>query len=107
MNLHEIKKSAAIKSNIFWIFMGIDLLICSIVAAFFAIGLVDGSVSSYNLDMWIGILVALSVVIAGGLWIKVMGYSVIGTVLLLILAIPGIICGFIILVTLVTNARWN
>ena len=67
----------------------------------------DGSVSSFNLDTWIIILVALAGILGGSLWLKKNSYPVIGIVLLLILAIPGVLYGFFILLTIVTNSSWN
>ncbi len=75
----------------FWIFWGIDALICTIVVVFFLLGLADKWVSSFNIGIWIAILAALAVIIAGSLWLKAVGHPVFGTTLLLFLAIPGIL----------------
>ena len=44
---------------------GWDALIALVFVVFFVWGLVDGSVSSFNLVLWIGILAALGGVLAG------------------------------------------
>ncbi|MCP4373166.1 MAG: osmoprotectant transporter permease [Deltaproteobacteria bacterium] len=94
------------KLRLFWVFFGIDGLICIIVVGFFFIGLIDGSVSSFNFGIWITIWAALAVIVAGSLWLKMFGYPVFGTILLLVLAVPGLICGLILFLTIVTNTSW-
>ncbi len=94
------------KLRLFWVFFGIDVLICIIVVGFFFIGLIDGSVSSFNFGIWITIWAALAVIVAGSLWLKMLGYPVFGTILLLVLAVPGLICGLILFLTIVTNTSW-
>ncbi|OQY29762.1 MAG: hypothetical protein B6244_02950 [Candidatus Cloacimonetes bacterium 4572_55] len=58
----------------FWIFLGIDALISAIVVVFFLLGLENRSISLFNVGIWIAILAALAVVIAGSLWLKAIGY---------------------------------
>ena len=91
----------------FWIFFGIDALICTIVAVFFFIGLGDGSVSWFNSGIWTTIWVVLTVIIAGSLGLKAVGHPVLGMILLLVLAVPGILSGFLLFLFVVTNSRWN
>ncbi len=91
----------------FWIFWGIDALISTIVAIFFLLGLSNGSVSSFNSGIWIAIWAGLAVIIVGSLWLKAVGYPVLGTILLLVLSIPGILYGLFILLIIVTKPRWN
>ncbi len=92
---------------LFWIFGGIDVLICIIVAVFFFLGLVDGTVSSFNIRIWITILAALAFIIAGSFWLKMLGYPGFGTMLLLVLAIPGLLYGLFILLVVITKTSWN
>ena len=91
----------------FWIFWGIDALICTIVFVFFQLGLADGSASSFNFGIWIAIWGALTVIIAGSLWLKTVGHPVLGTLLLLVLAVPGILYGLFIIVMIVTQTQWK
>ena len=88
-------------------FLGIDALICTIVVVFFLLGLANGSVSSFNIGLWIAILAVLAVIIAGSLWLKAAGYPGFGTILLLVLAIPGILYGLFIFLVAVTKTPWN
>jgi len=87
--------------------LGIDVLVCIIVVVFFFLGLTDGSVSSFNIGLWTAILGALGLIVAGGFWLKRAGYPGLGTVLLLVLAVPSLCYGLFIILILVTNSRWN
>jgi hypothetical protein len=96
-----------LKLWLFWVFWGIDALICAIAGVFFLLGLTNGSVSSFNIGIWIAIWAALAVILAGSLWLKAAGHPVIGTVLLLVLAIPGICYGLFVFLFTVTKSTWN
>ena len=82
-------------------------MICAVIMVFFFLGMVNGSVSSFNIGIWIVILAALAVIIAGSLWLKAVGHPGFGTMLLLVLAIPGLLYGLFILLVAVTKTPWN
>jgi len=86
---------------------GIDALICAIILVFFFLGMVNGSVSSFNIGIWISILAALAVILGGSLLLKIFGYPVLGKILLPVLAIPGLLYGLFIFLTIVTKTSWN
>lgn len=95
------------KSWLFWILWGIDALISVIIGSFFLLGLANGSVSSFNIGIWITILAALAVIIGGSLWLKKCRYPVFATLLLLVLAIPGLLYGLFMFLIIVTKTSWN
>ena len=95
------------KAWFFWILFGIDALICAIVLVFFLLGRANEAVSSLNIGIWIAIWGALTAIIAGSLWLKAVEHPIIGTMLLLVVAIPGILYGLFIFLTIVTKSRWN
>jgi len=90
--------------RILWVF---DAIIACIVVYFFTVGLVDGSVSAFNIELWLGILAGLAVVLGGSLWISGKGNPVGANFLLLVLAVPGLIYGLFILLVIITQPRWN
>lgn len=92
---------------LFWIFWGMDAVIGAIIVVFFWFGLGNGSVSSFNIGIWLAILAALAGILGGSLWLNRLGHPVWGTILLLGLAIPGLLYGIFIVLTLVTNTSWN
>jgi hypothetical protein len=91
----------------FWVPWAIDASIGVIALYFFAIGLADGSVSSFNIGIWIALLTALIIIIAGSLWLKAVGHPGLGSMLLLFLAIPGILYAAFLLIVIVSGSRWN
>lgn len=95
------------KSCVFWAFFAMDALIGAMAVGFFFLGLADGSVSSFNIGVWIAILVVPAAMIGGAFWLKAAGRPILGTILLLVLAAPGILYGVFIVTLLVTNSRWN
>jgi hypothetical protein len=74
---------------------------------FFFLGMVDGSVSAFNMGIWIAILAALPLILGGSLWLKMLGFPVSGGILLLVLAVPGLLYGLYIFLILVTKTSWN
>jgi hypothetical protein len=95
-----------VKLWLFWLFWGVDALICAIAVLFFLLGLANGSVSSFNIGIWIAIWAALAVILGGSLWLKTAGRPVLGTLLLLVLALPSLLYGLIILLFAVTKTKW-
>ena len=91
----------------FWILWAIDALIALVILYFFFLGLADGTVSMFNIGSWIAILAALAAVIGGSLWLRSAGRKAPATIVLLILAVPGILFALFFLVLLIANPRWN
>ena len=91
----------------FWIPWAIDAIIAAIVVFFFLWGLADGSVSAFNMELWVLILGGLAVVMGGSLWLRSIGRAGLGTALLWVLAVPGLIVGLFFLILIVGNPRWN
>jgi|SoimicMinimDraft_4_1059732.scaffolds.fasta_scaffold12686_2 hypothetical protein len=53
--------------------LGIDLLVALVVVYFFVAGFADGSVSSFNMSLWLGLLAAVAAAIGGGWVLKTNG----------------------------------
>lgn len=93
--------------KLFWTLYGIDALIAAIFVFFFLWGLEDGTVSSFNIVLWLGTLGALAGILGGG-WIlqsKGLRWPAIG--LLSVLAIPGFLVGLFFLALIILQPRWN
>ena len=91
----------------FWIAWAIDAVTGAIILFFFFWGLADGSVSSFNILIWIAILAALAVLLAGSLLLKTIGHPVLGMILLLLLAVPAVLCAFFLLAFIISGSQWN
>jgi hypothetical protein len=96
-----------LKLKLFWIFWGIDALICVIALVYFFLGLANGSVASFNIGIWMAGLAALTVIIVGSLLLKKHGHPIFGIVLLLVLAIPALLYGLFVFLFVVTGTTWN
>ena len=89
----------------FWILWGFDACIALVALYFFFIGLGDGSVSSFNMGIWLIVLGGLAVILVGSLWLKGMGKLPLAKGLLGILAVPGLLYVLFMLLVIVSNPR--
>ncbi len=95
------------RATFFWFPWSVAALVAAVVLYFFVAGVADGSVSSSNILLWMGILAVVTAVIGGSLWLRFAGRPVLGMLLTLVLAGPGLLAALFMLVVLITNPRWN
>jgi hypothetical protein len=86
---------------------GLDAVIAFVFVVFFFIGLADGSISSFNIGLWVVLLSGLAVILLGSLALRSSGYNRLATMLLLIPGVPGIAFALFFVAVLVFNPRWN
>jgi hypothetical protein len=91
----------------FRILFGIDALAAAVVLFFFLWGLSDGTVSEFNILLWLAMLGGVGAVLGGGLWLNAYGQRRLASVVLLILAIPTAMIGLFFLAMIVLQPRWN
>lgn len=91
----------------FWLLWGFDAAICLVVVAFFIIGINDGSVSSFNLALWLSILFGLTLVLGGSLRLKSRGRPRASRIVLWALAVPGMVFLLFFLILVLSSPRWN
>ena len=87
--------------------LGVDLLVALVVVYFFVIGLADGSVSSFNMNLWLGLLAAVAGTTGGGWLLNANGRRGAAIAVLSILAVPGVLYGLFVLLVIVAQPRWN
>lgn len=92
---------------LFRILLGLDIAAAAVVVYFFLVGLVDGSVSSFNMGLWLTILIGVAAVIGVGIALRRNGYPVWANLVLLVLAIPTLLYGLFLLVVIFSGQRWN
>jgi hypothetical protein len=73
----------------YWFLWGWDALIALVFVVFFVWGLTDGTVSSFNIVLWIGTLAVVGGVLSGSSWLRSSGRRRVALALLLALAIPA------------------
>ncbi len=87
--------------------MACSLGVAATALVFFTIGLADGSVSSFNIGLWLALLGGLAAIVWAGHALRGIGKLGLAIAVLAVAAVPGIVgCLFLVLV-LVTNSRWN
>ena len=91
----------------FWLIWSIAAIVAAVVLYFFFVGLADGSVSSFNMLLWLALLAGVGLVVIGSLVLRAKGKPHLGMVLGLFLAAPGLAFGVFFLVLISSHARWN
>jgi len=91
----------------FWIPWSIDLVVGVIAVYFFFIGLADGSVSSFNMGLWLAILCVLGGILAGSIILRSAARKRAAIALVTLLAVPSALIGLFYLLLLVAPVRWN
>jgi hypothetical protein len=81
----------------FWILWAIDAIIALVVLYFFFVGLADGSVSSFNMGIWVIMMLAVAGILFGGFMLMKYQYLFAAKLVLSILAVPGFLYGLMLL----------
>jgi hypothetical protein len=92
------------KLRALWIW---DAAVTLVFVVFFLIGLGDGSISSFNIELWFLLLAFLAAVLLGGFALQSSGYRRPAAIVLLIPGVPGLIYALFLVAVLVFNPRWN
>lgn len=82
-------------------------LTAAVAVLFFAIGLGDGSITSFNLGLWLGLLAVLGMSPWAGRALRARGRPALALAALAITAVPGLLAALFVLLLLVTQPRWN
>ena len=91
----------------FRVLLGIDIVAAAIAGYFFVVGLADGSVSAFNIELWIILLLALAAVFGAGLALRRAARPILANLALAVLAVPASLYGFFMLVVILSGAGWN
>lgn len=99
--------STARGSRAFAVVLACSVLTWLTLAAFFVIGIGDGSITSFNLALWLGLLCAGGLSIWAGRALRGRGKTALALAALSVSALPGLLAALFLLVVLVTQPRWN
>jgi hypothetical protein len=91
----------------FWVPWSVAAIVTALAVFFFLAGLADGTVSSFNIVLWLGLLGVTVGVTGASLWLRRAGRTGLAILLTLVLAVPGLLAGLFALLVIVTNPRWN
>ena len=89
------------------ILLTIDAILAATLLYFFFTGLEDGSVSAFNILLWLGLVGGMAAIIVGAYALKSKGRILAANLLLLVPAFPGTMFGLFILAALFLQPRWN
>ena len=91
----------------FWIPWSVSALVAAGFVVFFFIGLADGTVSSFNILLWLGILAVVGACTGGSLWLRKQGKVLPSILLAWVLAVPGFFAILMMLLLIILQPRWN
>lgn len=74
---------------------------------FFFIGLADGSVSSFNMTLWMTTLAGLAAILFGGYSLNKNGNTRTAKLVLSVLAVPASCFAVFFLIIIIAQPRWN
>ena len=92
---------------LFKIFYCLDAIVALIIFYFFFVGIGDGTVSNFNIVLWLVILAALAGILYGSIWFKSHNHPALAFITLLVLAIPTLLFALYFLIAATGNGRWN
>lgn len=92
---------------LFWIVFGIDVVAALVAVFFFIVGLADGSVSSFNMTLWLGLLGGIAGILGGGWALNAKGQRAAAIALLAVLGVPALLFGLFILLIVITQPNWR
>ncbi len=91
---------------LFWTLLGLDALVALGVVFFFLWGLSDGTVSAFNIGIWMALLGGVAAVLGGGAWLGARGQRWAANLLLAVLALPACGAALMLLVYIINPPRW-
>lgn len=92
---------------VYRILFAIDAIAAAILLFFFSWGLSDGTVSSFNLHIWLAMLGGVGLVLAGGLWFGARREYLPGGLVLAILALPCAAFALFFLALVILQPNWH
>lgn len=92
---------------LFRLLFGLDGLAALVVLYFFVAGLADGSVSSFNIELWLGLLLGGAAVIGGGVALRAAGRRRLANAVLALLAVPVALYLLFFAVVILSGESWN
>jgi hypothetical protein len=91
----------------FWLLFGIDAVAALVTLYFFVVGLGDGSVSSFNMELWLALLGGVAVVLGGGFVLNAKGQRGAAIGVLSILGMPAFLFGLFLLGIIILQPNWQ
>lgn len=106
-NRGQLGPSGRHGSALFWTLWGTAVTVAGVVLYFFLIGLVDGSVSSFNGGLWVLLLSGIGVITGGSYWLWRQGRIGWASMLAAFLAVPGLLAVMMLIAILLSDPSWQ
>ncbi len=93
-----------------WIYrasLAVAGVVDAVIVLFFLWGVADGSISSFNIEIWLVALTLTVVVPVAGVSLANRGHYIAATLVLGLLALPGILSALFILLFIGSGTTWN
>ncbi|MBA2127100.1 osmoprotectant transporter permease [Hyphomicrobium methylovorum] len=88
-------------------FFAIDIAALFLALFYFFTGIGDGSITAFNIALWLGVLAAIIAILAMGYRLKSTGHRGTATTVLAILAVPAILAAAFVLSLLIAQPNWH
>lgn len=93
-------------------YLSLAALVCAaptglVVLVFFVIGLGDGSITDFNMALWLGLLSVTAASVIGGVKLRSKQRYAAATAALAVMAVPGLLALAFMLMILIVQPRWN
>ena len=95
------------KDMMFRILWGIDVVAALIALGFFVIGIEDGTVSSFNIMLWLALLAGLAAIVFGSNALQTNGQRGLAFILAAVLGVPAFLGCLFFAFLLASGVRWN
>jgi hypothetical protein len=92
---------------LFRILFAFNALCAAILVFFFFWGLSDGTVSSFNISLWLAILAVAAAVLGSTYFLNAQGQRVLANIILFAFALPGFFYRAFILLIVITQPNWR
>ncbi|WP_137176613.1 osmoprotectant transporter permease [Roseomonas sp. AR75] len=89
------------------IMLGIALLTLGVLLFFFLWGVSDGTVSDFNILIWLVTLAVPAAAVAGGVAMRRQGHGAAAIALLGVVAVPAVLLALFFLLLILMQPRWN
>ena len=91
----------------FWCLWGFDAIVALVFLFFFVAGVLDESITSFNIRLWAMVLLALGGIVGGSLLLRTAGHPGLAMGLLLVLVVPALLALIFMIVVFISRPRWN
>jgi hypothetical protein len=94
-------------TTLYRVLWSVAVIVAAIGVVFFFIGIGDGTVSSFNIVLWVALLAGLAIVVFGSRSLQRRGRTGVATAVAALLAVPALLFGALLVIAVATGVRWN